>query len=127
MRLNLPARGQVIGLFLMLQIAAPPSFAGTIPVVGLDQNHQPQSVRIPEEQYTGLLRELAGSVSRSTLATLESRDKADLAKETYWMLRDVCVGLGLNFSIGLGPIWSLSAAPRVRFGFSNSTHPKIPD
>ncbi len=116
-----------LGALIAFQFAASATFAGTIPVVGLDQNHQPRSVNIPEEQYSQLYRELVGRVGASTLAALEAHEKTDAAKDTYWMLRDVCVGLGLNFSLGLGPIWSISAAPRVRLGFSNSTHPKIPD
>jgi len=104
-----------------------PAIAGAegIPVVGLDKDHHERAVIVSQQDYVTAVSDVINNVNQSTLLTLQRQD-ANQGKSS-WMLRDVCIGLGFSFEIGLGPIWSLTAAPRVRLGFSNSTHPKIPD
>lgn len=120
------------GICLAIALLAAGSSAGAnaepVPVVGLDKNHQPRSASLPEAELSKLFGTLLDKVNGSTVAALEAREKTSApSKSAYWLLRDVCVGLGVTLTAGLGPIWSVSAAPRVRLGFSNSTHPKIPD
>ena len=99
--------------------------AESIPVVGLDKNNKEKAVMVTESEFMTVVGDVINSVNDSTIQTLQKQDSG--AFVPYWMLRDVCVGLGFTFSAGLGPIWSMTAAPRVRLGYSNSTHPVIPD
>jgi hypothetical protein len=115
-----------LSLLALAVLSAAGARADSVPIVGLDRDHQPRSQAMSDAEFTKLYASLIQGVAPGTLASLEAREKT-AAAATYWLLRDVAVGLGLNFSVGLGPIWSVSAAPRVRLGFSNSTHPKIPD
>jgi hypothetical protein len=62
------------------------------------------------------------TVNDSTLPSLKAQER-NAPPRSRWMLRDIVVGIGLSFSAGLGPIFSLTASPRLRFIFSNSTHP----
>lgn len=95
-------------------------------VVGLDQTHQEMNLTLSSEQYAETLSAIVSNVNDSTLSALQAKERA-AQDSSYWMLRDVVVGIGLSFTAGLGPIYHISAAPRIRFCFSNSTHPKIPD
>jgi hypothetical protein len=98
-----------------------------LPVVGLDRHHKEFAVSVSEQEYSGTLGRILTTVHDSALSALDEHERASSDRLPELMLRDVCVGVGLNFTIGLGPIYSVSAAPRVRMTFSNSTHPISPD
>ena len=95
-------------------------------VVGFDQTHREMNLTLSSEQYAETLSAIVSNVNDSTLSALQSKERA-AQDSSYWMLRDVVVGIGLTITAGLGPIYHISAAPRIRFCSSNSTHPKIPD
>jgi hypothetical protein len=120
-------------LALSLMTALPAvARAESLPVISLDSNHNEKVTAVSADDYTASLGQLITTINSSTLSALQSRENSGVQSATpapkiVWMLRDVTVGLGTQLSAGLSHIWSVSFAPRVRFGFSNSTHPKIPD
>ena len=117
--------------FLLSLMAAVPGFAraDSLPVISLDANHNEKVTVVSTDDYTASLSQLITTIDSTTLSALESREhpRTQTGPKLVWMLRDVTVGLGTQLTAGLSHIWSVSFAPRVRFGFSNSTHPKIPD
>ena len=102
------------------------AFGETIPVVGLDKNQQEVSVAIPKEQFQKNFSQVVTTIQDSTLIAIENKERID-GSVSDWLLRDVVVGIGLNLTAGLGPIYHVTAAPRIRACFSNSTHPRFPD
>ncbi|HEY8278614.1 MAG TPA: hypothetical protein VIH99_03255 [Bdellovibrionota bacterium] len=95
--------------------------AETFPLVGKSTG-QERARMVGKDAYFNLLHSLSGTVHDSTLPTLASQQ----ATASGWLLRDVAVGIGFALEVGLGPIWSTTIAPRVRFVFSNSTSPTLP-
>jgi hypothetical protein len=117
-----------IGL-AMLGAAVPAlSRADTLPVVGLDREGKQVGVALESGEYARVLGDIVSTVHDSALSALgRQASSSSSAADTEWMLRDVVIGVGVTFSAGLGPIYSATAAPRVRLCYSNSTHPKFPD
>ena len=103
--------------------------ADTLSLISIGSDQKQSVTEVSPDDYQSSLSALVTTLHDSTLSVLQSRTKSSMpaGPKTQWMLRDVCVGVGTNFSAGLSHIWSVSFAPRVRFGFSNSTHPKMPD
>lgn len=116
-----------IGL-AMLGMAVPALCrADTLPVVGLDREGKQVGVALESGEYARVLSDIVSTVHDSALSALGRQSSSSTAADTVWMLRDVVIGVGVTFSAGLGPIYSVTAAPRIRLCYSNSTHPKFPD
>ena len=115
-------RSFVLAVLLTSKVCAA---AVEIPIVGLDKNHQTVTATLSESDYLKAFSNTITTIHDSTLSALEAREQ-NSSEAPEWMLRDVSVGIGLNFTAGLGPLYNISVAPRVRMCFSNSTHPKFP-
>ena len=114
-------------LLLSLTTVAPGfAWADTLPVISLDANHNEKVTAVSSDDYTASLTQLMNTINASTLSAIQNREQnaTQAAPKTVWMLRDVTVGLGTQLTVGISHIWSMSFAPRVRFGYSDSTHPK---
>lgn len=114
------------GLLMAATVAgAPASYAGKLPVVVMEKDKTMKVAKIEDSQFTQAVADVISSLTKSTHKVL--REQPAKAPEGDWFLRNVIVGVGLNFSAGFGPILKVSAAPRVRLCFSNSTQPRMPD
>ena len=108
---------------LAILMGAVPTMAGPheVPVIQLDRDGNPEQVKIDGKDYTARLKGVMQTFHDSALPALSSTEA-----NNNWMLRVVLVGVGVNTSFGLGPIFSIGAAPRVRLLFTNSTDPVLP-
>jgi hypothetical protein len=97
------------------------SLTDELPIVGFDKNHCQTDALLPKTHYKHLFRKIVTDMHDSAKPVLERQKK-----RPGWMLRHVAVGVGVSATVGLGPIYSLTAKPRIRMVFSNSTHPEHP-
>ena len=97
------------------------SWAGDIPMVGLDRDGSPVELFVKKEAYKKQLTQAVGGVQTSALPVLDKHEKGGA-----WKLRTIVIGIGLSIEVGIGPILKLSASPRFRAVFSNSNDPVVP-
>jgi hypothetical protein len=97
-----------------------------VAVVGLDKAGNAIQRSIPAAVYTRSMAATFSAVHRSLLPSLALRIEP-APKQKAWRLRALGVGLGLSGSIGLGPIISVTASPKLRLVFTNSANPVYPD
>ena len=124
--------------FIFLLVLAPLYFSSSSPVsagleqdfpialVGLDRAGNEIANVVPAEAYTESLALAFSAVHKSALPTLAARREAPAEIRT-WRLRTLGVGVGLTGTLGLGPIVTLSASPRLILVFTNSKHPIYPN
>lgn len=124
----------MISTVLLATLLAPAfAHAETLPLISVGPDQKENVKQVSSDDFVAAMTQLVAIMNDSTLAALQKQIPPaatrgfEAAKKTTWMLRDVCVGVGSTFKIGLGDVWSVSVTPLVRFGFSNSTHPKMPD
>ena len=103
--------------------------ADSLPIISIDADQKEKVTMVSTEDYSKSLGQLVRTMNDTTISTLQSHEQTATRSvpKIVWMLRDVTVGLGTTLTVGISHIWSMSFAPRVRFAFSNSTHPKAPD
>jgi hypothetical protein len=126
---------------LVFSLAFSSSFAlaksPVVVLVGLDSKLHSSSVEVSNEDFDRMMHDTLLTVQDSMLSSLNSaehsqgrtRDFAetfDAAPSPYWMLRTLVVGVAASVNAGLGPIFSVSATPRIRLIFTNSTDPTLP-
>lgn len=90
-----------------------------IPVVGLTRTEL-----VPVSDFEGSLKNAVETIQSSILPVLERHEKTP---SLNWSLQTIGVGIGASAQAGLGPIWNVSAAPRVRLVFTRSPNPVYPD
>jgi hypothetical protein len=99
------------------------SLAGTsdtsIPVFG-----QGSVSYVPASSFQDSLKSALSSIQDSLLPVLETHNTDH---SLPWTVQTIGVGLGANAQAGLGPVWSISAAPRVRLVFTRGLNPIYPD
>ena len=102
-------------------LATVPALAADLPVITQDDQGVPIETIVSRQEYTRRLARLVAATQESVMPALKA------ARERQgWKLRTVVVGVGLNASLGLGPIFTLNATPRFRLGFSNNNDPAFP-
>ena len=122
--------GSLVSFLLVFASALPArAQADTLPIISIDADQKEKVTMVSTEDYTKSLGSLVRTMNDTTISTLQNHEQSATRSgpRIVWMLRDVTVGLGTTLTVGISHIWSISFAPRVRFAFSNSTHPKIPD
>jgi hypothetical protein len=121
--------------------------AADVRMIGLDEDGKSVEVVVPKNEYTNRLTHLLGAARDSAAPVLSevaarNRDAATSGSgnggaasgapaagadsQNPWILRTVVVGMGVSGTIGLGPIIQLTATPRFRVGFTNSSDVAIP-
>ena len=98
----------------------------TITVVGLDEDGRSLAKEIPLPAFRKTMRALVMAVNDSAQPILAKRS-ASVPINQIWALRNLAIGTTIGASIGLGPIWSIAGAARLRLVFSNSKNPVYPD
>jgi hypothetical protein len=97
-----------------------------ITVVGLDENHQALEKSVPFSHYQKSMSAVFSAVRDSVEPELESQSSR-MPSRRRWELRTLAVGCAVTAQIGLGPIFNISATPRLRLIFTNTTSPVYPD
>jgi len=92
-----------------------------IPILGLDDNGRYIERYASDGELRNELMGVSTQVASSTFKALQSA-----TQDQSGTLRTVVVGLGFNFSGGLGDFVTLGVSPRVRFIFSNQKNPFLP-
>ncbi len=128
-----------LGLFLVLcgllnAIPSRPTRAddaravSAVPVVGLDADMKSVVKTIPLESYQRSLASAFAAVQDSLAVALsEGAQSAGDQERAAWRIQTIAVGVGVSGQMGLGPIWSVTASPRIRLVFTNSPSPIYPD
>ena len=93
-----------------------------IPILGLDDNGAFVERYVSKNQMRHELKKTTSQVAESTFTALEASPV-----DTSATLRTVAVGLGFNLKGGLSHIISIGVSPKIRFAFSNSRWPIIPE
>ena len=108
-------------------LSGPDLEASTVPVVSLDELGRSQVKMLPTARYRSAMSSASSAVHDSVVAVLDEHSERQAKAGQRWTLQTIGVGLGLTGQIGLGPLVSITASPRVRFIFSNSKSPVYPD
>lgn len=104
-------------------------------IVGMDQDRSSVVKTVPRVAFQESLGAALTAIHQSILPTLNQTFEGSstlscsqtATEGSEWSLRTVGVGVGMSAKVGLGPIWNVSLAPRVRLIFTNSTNPVYPD
>jgi hypothetical protein len=108
----------IAALLARVCLAGPPDTP--IPVLG-----QGQVSYVPASGYQQSLKTAFSTIQDSLLPVLEAHSAA--VQPSPWEVQTIGVGLGATMQAGLGPIWNVSAAPRVRLVFTRGLNPVYPD
>jgi hypothetical protein len=96
-----------------------------VPVIGLDENEAAVVNTIPLEKFQETMKTAFSAVQGSLLSVLDAHEAS--LKATSWRLQTIGIGIGLQGQLGLGPVWNITASPRLRLIFTNSNQPVYPD
>lgn len=122
--------GSAIAFTAAVAGAGDRSRAEKVTVIGMDALDNAAGFDIPADQYRAALTSGLSAVNTSIRPALKARApaaKAEGKPEKTWNLRTIGVGVGLRAEFGLGPIFKVKLAPRLRLVFTNSLDPIYPD
>jgi hypothetical protein len=103
-----------------------------IPLVGIGSDGSPVTQYLSQDDYVKRMSELLASVQETALPVLEGvhpmlhGNARDGRADRSWQLNTFTLGIGLNLSVGVGPVVLLAVAPAFTLVFCNANNPIIP-
>jgi hypothetical protein len=94
---------------------------GKIPVVGINEKGEQETIEITQEEY----KQKAGAAALTVYDSIMPVLKQEEPKPSKWGMRVVGVGLGVTAEFGIGPV-KVGAIPKLRLIFTNHTNPPLP-
>jgi hypothetical protein len=98
--------------------------APQVPLVGVDKDGRSKAIYIPGEQYLDKLASTLFSVNQAVLPQLNQR-VCGQEEYDHFELTSVAVGLGIEFDIGLGAIFSVTTGGKMELIYANQNDPVI--
>jgi hypothetical protein len=105
------------GMLLLCAVA----FADEVPVIGLTTGGQESVRAIPQETFFKIIEQAVTATHESVLPEL-----ACTTVKGPWRLNSVAVGIGVSATLGLGPIFSIQATPKIFLIYSPLESPIFP-
>ena len=92
-----------------------------IPVISGAADGSETMRMLPQSAYSRVVADAVGAVHESVLPQLQCAPDSGA-----WRLHTVIVGVGIAAQVGLGPIFSITAKPRIRLLYTRADAPVFP-
>jgi hypothetical protein len=109
----------IFGLMSCLALGA------DIPVISAGPDGLESVRMLPRGTYSRVVGAAVAAVHDSVLPELGCSDTSAQGS-AHWKLHTVIVGVGIGAELGLGPIFSIQAKPRIRLLYTRADAPVFP-